>query len=407
MKRLSLPIIPLDRTRKTPVAWLQLSHQKIRLLVAILGISFANILIFSQLGLKALLFDGITLVPENLNGDLYLISAYAQNIGRSSFPRIYLYQADGIPGVASASPLYIGKGEWVNPENLRSPSNQTEGSQKKSYEVRVLAFNPHQPVFMLPEINQQLDLLTIPNGLLFDRLAQPQLGSIAELFNKKEKVTTVMNNRSVRVVGLFSMGSTVMDEGHVIMSDWNYGQQNGNDKLEKISVGILTLESGVALEKVIATIQQNLPQDVKVLTKQELIQGEQDYIAQFPEGKILNFGAAIGFIVGVVVVYQVLYTDISEHLPEYATLKAMGYSDHSLLMIILQEAMILALMGFIPGFFTSYGVYHLLENTTKIPLEMRSDVTVQVFVLTITMCGISGAIASKKLRTADPADIFH
>ena len=408
MKRLSLKIIPsLPINLKTPFAWLQLSHQKIRLLVAILGISFANILIFTQLGLKALLFDGITLVPENLNGDLYLISAYAQNIGRSSFPRVYLYQADSIPGVASASPLYIGQGEWVNPENLRSSKKQTEDSQKKSYEVRVLAFNPHQPVFMLPEINQQLDLLTIPNGILFDRLAQPQLGPIAELFNKKEKVKTVMNNRSVRVVGLFSMGSTVMDEGHVIMSDWNYGQQNGNDKLEKISVGILTLEPGIAPEKVIASIQQNLPQDVKVLTKQELIQGEKDYIAQFPEGKILNFGTIIGFIVGIVVVYQVLYTDISEHLPEYATLKAMGYSDRSLLIIILQEAIILALMGFIPGFFTSYGVYLLLESTTKIPLEMRADVTVQVFLLTIAMCGISGAIASKKLRNADPADIFH
>ena len=85
----------------------------------------------------------------------------------------------------------------------------------------------------------------------------------------------------------------------------------------------------------------------------------------------------------------------------------MGYSDRSLLMIVLQEALILAVMGFVPGFFTSYGVYHLLESTTKIPLEMRADVTVQVFLLTIAMCGISGAIASKKLRNADPADIFH
>ncbi len=207
---------------------------------------------------------------------------------------------------------------------MRSPSEQREVAQKNAYEVRVLAFNPHQPVFALAEINQHLDLLNIPNSILFDRLGQSQLGPIPELFDNQGKVTTVMNNRSVRVVGLFSMGSTIVDEGHVIMSDWNYGRQNGNDKLDKLSVGILTLEPGVAPAKVIASIQENLPQDVKVLTKQELIQGEKDYIAQFPEGKILNFGAVIGFIVGIVVVYQVLYTDISEHLPEYATLKAMG-----------------------------------------------------------------------------------
>ena len=392
---------------KISVAWLQLSHQKIRLLVAILGIAFANILIFTQLGLRALLFDGITLVPEHLNGDLYLISAYAQNIGRSSFPKVYLYQADSISGVASASPLYIGNGEWVNPESLDQPQNEKEVAPKNSYEVRILAFNPNQPVFTLPEINQQLDLLTIPNGVLFDRLGQPQLGAISELFEKKGHVTTVMNNLSVQVVGLFSMGSTVMDEGHVIMSDWNYGRQNGNAKLERLSVGVLTLEPGVTPETVIASIQENLSEDIKVLTKPELIQGEQDYIAQFPEGKILNFGAVIGFIVGVVVVYQILYTDISEHLPEYATFKAMGYSDRYLLIIVLEEAMILALMGFIPGFFASYGVYHFLESSTNIPLEMSTNVTLQVFILTIAMCGISGAIASKKLRTVDPADIFH
>ena len=70
--------------RKTPLAWSQLSHQKIRLLVAIIGVAFSNILIFSQLGLRALLFDGVTLVPKNLNGDLFILSKYARNIRRSS-----------------------------------------------------------------------------------------------------------------------------------------------------------------------------------------------------------------------------------------------------------------------------------------------------------------------------------
>lgn len=114
----------------------------------------------------------------------------------------------------------------------------------------------------------------------------------------------------------------------------------------------------------------------------------------------------MGFIVGIVIVYQVLYTDVSEHLPEYATLKAMGYSDRALLAVVLQEALILAVLGFVPGYFASYGVYQLLVVITRVPLVMKTAVAVQVFVLTLVMCVVSGAIAMNKLRAADPADVF-
>ena len=406
ISKFTIKIINKYICRKIPIAWLQLSHKKTRLLVALIGIAFADILMFTQLGLRSLLFDGITLVPENLNGDLYLISAYAQNIGSSSFPKVYLYQANAIAGVASASPLYIGSAEWVNTENIKSSTDEKSIDVRKAYKVRVLAFNPQQPVFILPEINQQLDLLTIPKNVLFDRLGQPQLGKITQLFIQDGEVITIMNNRMIRIAGLFNMGSTVFDQGHVVMSDWNYGIQNGNNILKKISVGILTLEQGVSKKTIIDNIKKNLSKDVKAVSKEELMQIEQNYIAQFPEGKILNFGVAIGFIVGVVVVYQVLYTDVSEHLSEYATLKAIGYSDRFLLKIVLQEAIILGIVGFIPSFFISYGVYNFLESNTKIPLQMSFDIIVKVFILTIFMCCFSGFIAIKKLSDSNPADIF-
>ncbi|MDJ0691407.1 MAG: FtsX-like permease family protein [Xenococcaceae cyanobacterium MO_188.B32] len=242
--------------------------------------------------------------------------------------------------------------------------------------------------------------------MLFDRLGQAQLGEIPQLFLQQGEVTSLMNNQRIQVVGLFSLGSTIMSEGHVVMNDWNYARHQGQDKLEKVSVGVLTLESGVEPQQVIERLRASLGNEVKVLTQEELMQGEQDFAALFPQGKILNFGAMIGFIVGVVIVYQVLYTDVSEHLPEYATLKAMGYSDRALLTIVLQEALILAILGFIPGFFASYGVYQLLEAATRIPLVMRSYIVLQVFMLTLIMCALSGAIAVNKLRAADPADIY-
>ena len=391
--------------RRTPVAWLQLSYQKIRLLVAILGVAFSIILIFTQLGLRAMLFDGVNLLPENLNGDLYLISAYADNIRRSSFPSIYLYQTDSIAGVADAKPLYVGFGRWVDPQLLES-SDESKAKIESS-NMQIIAFNPNKPVFKVPEINQQLNLLSVPGGILYDRLAKSEMGNIPQLFASEGRVSSILDNRRVTVMGLFSLGSTFYYDGVAVMSDWNYGQLQGVNKLQEISIGVVDLEPGANPQQVAKLIKQNLSKDLKVLTKEELVRAERDDVATWSEGKVLNFGAMIGFVVGIIIVYQVIYTDVSEHLPEYATLKAMGYKDRDLSLVVLQESLILAIMGFIPGYLASFGIYYLMTNFIELPVSMNVGIALQVFALNIIMCIISGAIAIKKLRTADPADIFY
>ena len=391
--------------RRTPVAWLQLSHQKVRLLVAILGVAFSIILIFTQLGLRAMLFDGVTLLPENLNGDLYLISTYADNIRDSTFPNVYLYQADAIAGVADVRPLYVGYGRWVNPKLLATA--ESEKAQIQSSSMQLIAFNPNKPVFAIPEINRQLDLLSVPGGILYDRLSKSESGDIPALLANDGRVTSVLSNRRVTVMGLFNLGSTFYYDSVAIMSDWNYGQIRGAEKLQEVSLGVVSLEPGANPEQVIKNIQGSLSKDIKVLTKEELAQAEKDEVATWSEGKVLNFGAFIGFIVGIIIVYQVIYTDVSEHLPEYATLKAMGYQDRALSLIVLQESLILAVMGFIPGYLASFGIYYLMTNFIELPVTMNLGIALQVLTLNILMCIISGAIAIRKLRTADPADIFY
>ncbi|MEL6929123.1 MAG: ABC transporter permease DevC [Cyanobacteria bacterium J06600_6] len=391
--------------RRTPVAWLQLSHQKVRLLVAILGVAFSIILIFTQLGLRAMLFDGVTLLPENLNGDLYLISTYADNIRDSGFPNVYLYQADAIAGVADVRPLYVGYGRWVNPELLETP--ESARGQIKSSSMQLIAFNPNKPVFKIPEINRQLDLLSVPGGILYDRLSKSESGDIPQLISDRGRVSSILSNRRVTVMGLFDLGSTFYYDSVAVMSDWNYGQIRGAERLKEVSLGVVSLEPGADPQQVINRIKQTLTKDIKVLTKAELAQAEKDEVATWSEGKVLNFGAFIGFVVGIIIVYQVIYTDVSEHLPEYATLKAMGYQDRELSLIVLQESLILAVMGFIPGYLASFSIYYLMTNFIELPVTMNMGIALQVFTLNVLMCIISGAIAIKKLRTADPADIFY
>ena len=410
MKLLKLPVLQslLDRLRyDRPLGWAQLSHQKTRLIVALTGVAFSNILIFTQLGLRALLFEGITLLPEALDGDLFIVSAFAPTIDFGSFPRVYAYQANAVEGVAATTPIYLSSANWVNPLDLENDEPQRRtGFSLFANRVKIVAFNPAKPALTIPEVNQQLDYLNQPDAVLYDRLSQEKLGPVADLFDQRGEVQTIMNNQRVRVVGLFSLGSTLFDNAHVIMSDWNYARRRGAASLNNVSVASLWLEPGADAETVKSRLQAYLPTDLKVMTKEEIVTLETDFQESFPNGKVLNFGAAMGFVVGVVIVYQVLYTDVSDHLPEYATLKAMGYSDMALLEVVLQEALILAVLGFIPGYFASYGVYGLLIQITRIPLTMQPHVVAQVFLLTLVMCILSGAIAMNKLRSADPADVF-
>lgn len=150
-----------------------------------------------------------------------------------------------------------------------------------------------------------------------------------------------------------------------------------------------------------------LGDDVQVFTREQFIEFEKQYWQENGAiGFIFSLGVAIGFLVGVIIVYQIIYSDVMDHLPEYATLKAIGYSNSYLLLVVFQEALILAICGFIPGVSISFFMYAFTRNVTKLPLLMTINRIILVLILTIIMCLISGAIAMNKLNSADPADIF-
>ncbi|MBD1821946.1 FtsX-like permease family protein [Cyanobacteria bacterium FACHB-DQ100] len=380
--------------QEPPLAWSQLSHQKVRLVVGLAGISFANILIFMQLGFRAAMFDGVSRIQENLKGDLFLVNRTSQFLGNKTIPKAQLYRANGIQGIASVDPLYYSRTSWVNPQT------------KELADVNIIAFNPARSAMDLPEIRGQLGTIAQQDTVLFDSKSLPSLGSVGELFSKGDPVNSVVGGRKMSVGGLYSLGSSLFKQGHIVMSDTNYLRLFGQAGADEVHLGMITLEPGANPNAVAQGLQKLLPQDIKVLNRQEFIALEQGYWAKQPPGIIFNFGTVMGFIVGIVIVYQVLYTDVNDHLPEYATLKAIGYSDSRLLGIIFQEAIVLGVLGFLPGFACSVGMYGLLGTLTRVAIVMRPDVALQVFILTLLMCLISAAIAVRKLRSADPADVF-
>lgn len=382
--------------RKTPLACLQLTKEKTRFAVAIAGIAFADILMFVQLAFQDALYDAAVKPHRNLQADLVLINPQFQTLfSVKSFARERLYQTLAHEGVASVSPVYIASGQWRNPLTRLDRT------------ILVWGVDPVKPTFMLPEVMQQQQQLKILDQVLFDQAGRPEYGPIAELLKRQNPMVTEVNRKAIQVGGVFTLGASFAADGNLITSDSTFLQIFPDRQPDQIEVGLISLRPGADPEQVRSQLAANLPQDILVLTPEGFAEIEKTYWAQGTGiGFIFGIGVIMGFVVGIVIVYQILYADVSDHLPEYATLKAMGYSDRYLLTTLMQEALILAVVGYIPGFVLAIGLYQLTYIATLLPISMTLNRSLSVFGLTILMCFISGAIAMRKLQAADPADIF-
>lgn len=381
---------------KIPLPWLQLTHDKIRLLVALAGISFADMLMFMQLGFQNALFQSSVTVHHNLEGDIFLMNPQSDALfATKQFSQRRLYESLAVKGVDSVNPVYVGLAFWKNPDT-RATRN-----------ILVLGFNPEDKVFKLSEVKQNISQLKLQDVVLFDAKSRPEFGSIATEFNSGKKIETELSSRRIKVGGLFSIGASFCADGNVITSDLNFIRIFSGRKKGLIDIGIIHIKPDADSAIVLKELKKKLPKDVTVFSREEFIQHEITYWETGTAiGFIFTLGAAMGFIVGIVIVYQILYTDVNDRLPEYATLKAMGYKDKYFVFVVFQEALILAFIGFLPGFGVASILYTLTAGATNLPIAMTVTRAAQVLILTVIMCCVSGVVAVKKLSAADPADIF-
>lgn len=381
---------------RTPLGWLQLKKNKGRLLVAIAGIGFADLLMFAQLGIQAALFDSNTLLNRGMDADIIIRSAQYRDLNLAdTLPRRRLFQIKDIPGVQSAESLYVSSVVWKNPQTRRRT------------QLTLVGQSLDRPAFTFDEINLNLDQLKQPDTFLFDRLSRGEYKDVVAQVATGQAVKTEIDRRTIEVVGLFSLGASFATDGTIVTSQENFLRFFPDRTPGQITLGLIKVEPGVDSNQVLNQIQATLPPDSIASTKQEYVDFEQAYWQQTtPIGIVFTFGTVMAFVVGTVIVFQILSTDVNDHMSEYATFKAMGYRDRYLLAIVLEEAIILATLGFIPGLALALGQYALIRNVAALPIAMTFARFWLVFFLTIAMCTVSGLIATRRLQSADPADNF-
>jgi putative ABC transport system permease protein len=381
---------------RLPLRWLQLKHKPLRLIVALSGIAFAVLLIMMQLGFRSALFESAVRFHERFEYDIALFSPDSVFIVRPQpFSIRRLYQSLGFEGVEDVTPVYIFPSVWKNPWNNQRRSIQTIG------------FNPDEPVLKTPGFLAAKSLLRQQDVVIFDEGARPEFGPVGQAFGSGEAVVTEINDREIEVVGLFRMGTSFGIDGTVITSDDNWLRLFPDRSRNEIQLGLIRLHDGSDSTRIRNELAEYLPDDVLVLTKQQFVQREKDYWnGATPIGYIFAFGAIMGFVVGAIIVYQILFADVSEHINEYATLRAMGYKNRFVSGIVLQQAAILAVLGYVPGVAIVYWLYGKAAAATSLPLYITQERAITVFLMTLSMCAISGLLAVRKVRRLDPAEVF-
>jgi putative ABC transport system permease protein len=380
---------------RIPLAWKNLVHQPRRLVVAVCGIGFAVVLMFMQLGFRNALFDSTVALHRRLSADLVVTSAARYTVSvKETFSRRRLAQARGCPAIESARPLYIETAQsiWKNPQT------------GQGHPIRVLAFDPREPVLALAGFDPQA--LETPGTLAVDRRSKgdygvPQLGEKVEL-----------SDHATRIVGTFDLGTDFANDGNVIMSAQQYRDYftppgSTRDNLANVDIGLLKVKPGVSVGEALAQVRRVLPDDVQVQTRQQFIDQELAFWQNStPIGFIFGLGTVMGFIVGVVICYQILYADVDDHMAEFATLKAIGYDNGYFVSVVLQESLWLSAFGFVPGIIVAAILYGALGWSTGLLLDLTVKRVIGVLLLTLAMCIVSGCLALRRVFQADPAELF-
>lgn len=382
---------------RMPIGWKQLAHHRSRLFTAVGGVAFANVLIFMQLGFMNALFESAVVIHQRFDADIVLVSSDLRTLREANpLPAARTMEALGVPGVKDATPIFIGNLTWLD---------QATGDTSN---FRVFGVNPDHHAFAAEAIQRVLPSLKETGTAILDRLMR-EFPEMAESRLRDPGYFEIeTGGKTTRIVGLFELGASFDVDGSLIVSDQTFFRLFPNRSSSAPNLVLVRCLPGFDAKAVARRIDAAFSEaDTKALTKEEFVAAEMEFqLKVSPIGFVFGFGVAMGIIVGLMIVYQVLTSDVADHLAEYATLKAMGYRSRYFAGIVFEEAICLSSLGFVPGLAISMTLYGLMAAATDLPISMSWTRTASVFLLTVVMCVVSGLLATRKLKAADPAELF-
>jgi putative ABC transport system permease protein len=380
---------------RLPIGWLQLTHSRTRFASALAGVAFANVLVFVQLAIMNSMATA-TMKPYGFfQADIMISASDANSLSEGgNVARQWMFQAMEDPAVMSGTGLFVANVSWQRID--------------KTLSLNTFGMDPAQSAFFSPEMAARTGTLQLQNSGILDRLSRGLPPDVTAAIRPQSPLSFEVNGTTLTLYDTFSGGGGFGADGYMIVSDQtflNLFPARSSGAPDHI---LLKLTAGADPETVVTRLGERIT-DKSLRIRSFATAAAEDLSYQQtkrPTGIIFGFGVIIGILVGIVIVYQVLSTDVADHLSEYATFKAMGYGQKFFLGIVLEEALILGVLGFIPGFAVANLVLAGMARATNLPVAMTPGMAAIVFIGTVIACLLSGAIATRRLAAADPADLF-
>jgi putative ABC transport system permease protein len=230
---------------------------------------------------------------------------------------------------------------------------------------------------------------------------------VVETLAREGAVEVEVNRRRIRVIGSVPVGVSITTDGNLYMTPENFLRLLPGRPAGAIDLGLVKVRPGADVAAVCHDLQPYLGAEATIMSSAALVAAETAFMRETaPVDFIFGMGAAVGFFIGFVVVYQILYTEVANQLPKFATLKAIGFGNGFLLAVVLGQAMILSLLGYVPGFVLAIWLYDVATAAIEMPFFMTAERAVMVAGATVLMCALSAIMAVRKVQSADPADVF-
>lgn len=379
---------------RLPVGWLQLTHSRGRLVAAIAGVAFANVLVLVQLGLAGALNCTIVQGYAFFDADIMVSAADGHTMtDGSNVARAHLWRALADPQVADGTALFVGTVTWSR------ESGDTA--------LQTFGIDPAATGFVASNLAPIMPGLAVAGRAAIDRTTRRLEPEVVANLSERAPLRFETGERTLSVTSAFAGGVGFTADGYMLVSDQTFLSLFARRSSGAPNHLLLRTVPGADPAVVAQRLQDRLGPDLRVRRLQAAIAADQRYQGtQRPTGIIFGFGVVIGVLVGLVIVYQVLSTDVADHLREYSTFKAVGYPHRYFIGVILEEALILASLGFVPGIVIASGLYLALHAATGLPLVMTPQTAVAVLLGTMAACALSGILATRRLAAADPADLF-
>ncbi len=397
LDRSSLPAAPREKLWRPGmtglIAWRNLVHDRVRFAVTIVGIAFATLLMGIQLGMLVNFVHTTATLVDHSGADLWIAAHGVKTIDLATpLQERRRFEALSTPGVAVAEPYLLGFGFWKKPDGVRET-------------VIIVGIEPDARMGLPWNLRDGVDprqALLWPDGVVVDRLYAKKLGvdRIGQTFE--------INDRRVRVVG-FTSGIRTFTQSPYVFTSLRKARAISSslpDAENAITYVPIRVAPGGSIEATREKLAARMP-DVDVLTGAEFSSRSSNYwLFSTGAGVTMISSSLLALLVGVVIAAQTLYASTMDRLPEYATLRAIGGGRFYLYAIVVKQALIGGLIGYIVGMAAVLTMVWLGSDSSAAP-EAPTWLSLAIGVVMEAMCVMASLISINKLTAINPAEVFR